>query len=82
MKVIKTIEKLMAITIVGAALALVGCEKTAEGVKEDTTEAVEATKEAAKEAGDATKGAAKKAGDAAKKTVNKAAKKVEKATEQ
>ena len=36
MKVTKSIEKLMALTAIVAAFAMVGCEKTVEGMKEDT----------------------------------------------
>ncbi len=88
----KKIEKWMALTVIAAAIAVVGCEKTVEGMKEDAADAAAATKETAKKAvegtkdaaaktGEAVKEKAKDAGDAVKKKVNEAAIKAAEATE-
>ena len=62
----KKIEKLMALSVFVAALAMVGCGDTVEGMKKDTADAVEATEEAAEKAAEKVEEAAEKTEEAAK----------------
>ena len=57
----------MALFVVAAALVMVSCEKTTEGMKKDAADVVEATEEAAADVTKKAKEATKDAGDAMKK---------------